>query len=106
MLWPKLRASLAGHDGLEAKHILDALRDTDFGTWNGLYWRANKWFVDWFRARAVRDEKFPYDDFAEDDFVRFIIKLYPQRRTATWGPEDLPHMLHDLRAKAKELAAP
>lgn len=96
--WYPIRAALEKYDGVQAMNLLAAARENSLGTWNGCYWKVNGWFEDWFRAKAPLDDHFPMDDFGSDDFVRFILKLYPTKKMATWDTDDLPHMCHELRS--------
>jgi hypothetical protein len=95
--WGPIEDALRRYDGQTACRILQDLRRDDPRIWNGCHWKVNNWLVSWFRDNSVIDEKFHLDDFSSDDFVNFILKLYPFRIEATWNSDDLPHILHELR---------
>ena len=92
--WFPIKAMLDKYDGSTAMNALQSLRERDQRIWNGVYWKVNGWFVDWFRRHQRPDDRFPFDDFGHDDYVRFLIRVLGRQ---TWNSEDLPALLTELR---------
>ena len=92
--WYPIKAMLDKYDGHTAMDALQSLRERDQRIWNGVYWKVDGWFVDWFRRHQRPDDKFPMDDFGNDDYVRFLIRVLNKQ---TWTSDDLPALCNALR---------
>jgi hypothetical protein len=101
--WGELRPLLAQHNGTMAAQMMERLFEQDKRLWNGVYWKADKWFVDWFRSRMPVDANFPKDDFAQEDWAHWHDGLGLGKQGAQWKASDLPYILQELKALEPEL---